>query len=45
MIDLDTLADLLEYRRRFDAYNPRCDRWAEIVTPIHRRPTRQLARL
>jgi hypothetical protein len=30
MIDLGTLAGLLEHRHRLDAYCPRCDRWAEI---------------
>jgi hypothetical protein len=30
MIDLSTLAGLLEHRHRLDAYCPRCARWAEI---------------
>ena len=30
MIDLSTLAGLLENRHRLDAYCPRCDRWAEL---------------
>jgi hypothetical protein len=30
MIDLSTLAGLLEHRHRLDAFCPRCDRWAEI---------------
>jgi len=30
MIDLGTLAGLLEHRHRLDAYCPRCERWAEL---------------
>ena len=30
MIDLSTLAALLEHSHRLDAHCPRCDRWAEI---------------
>jgi len=30
MIDLGTLAGLLEHRHRLDAYCSRCDRWAEL---------------
>jgi hypothetical protein len=30
MIDLGTLAGLLEHRHRLDAYCPRCDRWAKL---------------
>jgi len=40
MIDLGTLAGLLEHRHRLDAYCPRCDRWrtlalAELVAAGH----------
>jgi hypothetical protein len=30
MIDLGTLAGLLEHRHRLDAYCSRCDRWAAL---------------
>jgi hypothetical protein len=30
MIDLGTLAGLLEHRHRLEAYCPRCDRWCEL---------------
>jgi len=30
MIDLGTLAGLLEHEHQLAAYCPRCDRWAEI---------------
>jgi Fe-S-cluster-containing dehydrogenase component len=30
MIDLGTLAGLLEHHHRLDAYCSRCDRWAEL---------------
>jgi hypothetical protein len=30
MIDLGTLAGLLEHHHRLDAYCLRCDRWAEL---------------
>ena len=30
MIDLGTLAGLLEHRHRLDAYCQRCDRWGEL---------------
>ena len=30
MIDLGSLAALLDHRHRLDAYCPRCDRWAEL---------------
>ena len=30
MIDLSTLAGLLEHRHELAAYCPRCDRWAEV---------------
>jgi len=30
MIDLGTLAGLLEHRQRLDACCPRCDRWREL---------------
>jgi len=30
MIDLGTLTNLLEHRRRLDAYCPRCDRCEEL---------------
>jgi len=30
MIDLGTLAGLLEHHHRLDAYCPRCGRWAEL---------------
>jgi hypothetical protein len=30
MIDLGTLAGLLEHRHALAAYCPRCDRWAEL---------------
>jgi len=30
MIDLGTLADLLEHHHQLDAYCPRCDRWSAL---------------
>jgi len=30
MIDLGTLAGLLEHRHRLDAYCPRCNHWAQL---------------
>ena len=30
MIDLSTLAGLLEHRHRLEAYCPLCDRWAKL---------------